>query len=419
MNNRPPQDITEMRVMTKLNAGTCCIIVAMIAASWTLPRIARCADQVHKLTAQDVTEGDSFGYSVAVNDDTAIVGAPRLFKCGASGAAYVFDVTTGKTRHTLTSDDATKDDQLGFSVAISGGTVIVGTPQLFKTGGHGSAYLFDAATGAQQHKLEAVDGAPHDHFGISVGISGKTAIVGSRLDDDAGHASGSAYLFDVATGRQLHKLIASDATAGDKFGQAVAIGGDVAIVGSAPGFFLPGSAYVFDVATGKQLHKLTPDDSAPGNFFGSSLAVSGTTAIVGCLRDHHAGHHSGSAYLFDVTTGKQRFKLTAKDALAYDHFGTSVAISGTTAVVGSLRNDQTTGSAYLYDVRTGRQLSKFTAPDAMAGHFFGTSVGIGGNTVIVGSRVDELDAFSEIRSFTGAAYLFAFPNQEHGSANGR
>ena len=97
--------------------------------------------------------------------------------------------------------------------------------------------------------------------------------------------------------------------------------------------------------------KVTASDAALGDYFGLSVALSGTTAIVGAYGDDDAGDSSGSAYLFDTTTGNQIAKLTAADAAQYDYFGISVALSGTTAIVGAYGDDDagsTSGSAYLY-----------------------------------------------------------------------
>ena len=167
-------------------------------------------------------------------------------------------------------------------------------------------------------KLTALDVARSDLFGISVGISGDTAIVGSIKFSDL-PSSGSAYLFDVNTGNQLFKLTSSDPY--DDFGYSVAISGFTAIVGAdrddgasigAGADF--GAAFVFNVTTGEQLFKLTASDAAEQDQLGRSLAISGTTAILGAHGDDHAGNRSGSAYLFDVNTGHQLFKLTADDA---------------------------------------------------------------------------------------------------------
>jgi len=134
-----------------------------------------------------------------------------------------------------------------------------------------------------------------------VAISGNTALVGARLDDDGGNESGSAYLFDITTGLQLAKLTASDAAAGDRFGSSVAISGNVALIGAFSNDDAgdsSGSAYLFDITTGLQLAKLTASDAALGDEFGFSVAISGNTALVGALFDDDGGFDSGSAYLY-------------------------------------------------------------------------------------------------------------------------
>ena len=122
-------------------------------------------------------------------------------------------------------------DSFGVSVAISGSTVVVGARDVDDKGSDaGAAYLFDVS-GTQLAKLTASDGAAGDHFGMSVGISGSTVVVGGHGDDDKGDTSGSAYLFDVS-GTQLAKLTASDGVAGDWFGYSVAISGSTVVVGA-------------------------------------------------------------------------------------------------------------------------------------------------------------------------------------------
>ncbi len=230
----------------------------------------------------------------------------------------------------------------------------------------GSAYLFDTTTGDQIAKLLANDGTEGDVFGRSVAISGATAIVGAYHDDDNGNNSGSAYLFDTTTGRQIAKLLPRDGAVEDEFGRSVAISGATAIVGAwndDDNGLDSGSAYLFDTTTGRQIAKLLPDDGAAADSFGWSVAISpdgiGTTAIVGAGRDDDNGSSSGSAYLFDVTTGRQIAKLLPDDGAVGDLFGFSVAISpdgiGTTAIVGAYwddDNDPFSGSAYLFDAAT-------------------------------------------------------------------
>jgi hypothetical protein len=173
----------------------------------------------------------------------------------------------------------------------------------------GSAYVFARSGGVwtQQQKLVPLDGAADDGFGVSVAISGDTAIVGAFEDDDAGTESGSAYVFVRIGGlwTEQQKLVASDGLADDRFGISVAMSSDTAIVGADEwefgGSTEPGSAYVFVRSGGlwTEQRKLVAADGAAGDCFGTRVAISGDTAIVGAYYDDDAGSSSGSAYVID------------------------------------------------------------------------------------------------------------------------
>ncbi len=219
----------------------------------------------------------------------------------------------------------------------------------------GSVYVFDATTGQELTKLTPADGAQGDEFGCSVAISGDVAIIGTLDDDDNGTDSGSAYLFDTLTGQQITKLLPGGFATGDRFGVSVAISGNTAVVGA---FFDndngsdSGSAYLFDVTTGQQIAKLLAADGAPHDLFGMCVGISGRVACVGALLNDDNGNASGSAYFFDATTGQQIAKLLPNDGAQGDKFGTCVAISGTTAIVGAMQDGDkglASGSAYLFD----------------------------------------------------------------------
>jgi len=263
----------------------------------------------------------------------------------------------------ITASDGASDDYFGYSVSISGDTAIVGAYGNDDKGSYsGSAYVFvrSGTTWTEQQKLTASDGAAYDIFGESVSISGDTAIVGARHDDDKGSSSGSAYVFvrSGTTWTEQQKLTASDGASSDWFGWSVSISGDTAIVGA----YLDddkgsasGSAYVFvrSGTTWTEQQKLTASDGASSDYFGRSVSISGDTAIVGAYQDDDKGSASGSAYVFlrSGTTWTEQQKLTASDGGSVDHFGYSVSISGDTAIVGAYRDDDKgsySGSAYVF-----------------------------------------------------------------------
>ncbi|MCH8825057.1 MAG: FG-GAP repeat protein [Planctomycetes bacterium] len=315
----------------------------------------------------------------------------------------------------LLPKDGSFDDQFGISVAISGASAIVGAPGDDDNGDNsGSAYIFDTTTGVQLFKLLPDDGAAGDIFGSSVGISGVTAIVGARYHDKNGANSGSAYLFDTITGTQLFKLLPEDGAAGESFGNSVAISGATAIVGAIrddDNGANSGSAYLFDTITGTQLAKLLPDDGAADDYF-SFVAISGTIVIVGAPGDN--GTWFGSAYLFDISDPAnpvQTAKLRPKDGAAHDVFGISVAISGTTAIVGAWRDDDNgtnSGSAYLFNISDPNnpvQIAKLLADDGAEFDGFGRSVAISGPP---GKAIAIVGAYHDDDNgiISGSAYLF-------------
>ena len=368
-------------------------------------------EQTRKLTAGDAAEMDYFGKSVSISGDIVVVGSECDDDAGiCSGSAYVFDATTGVQLHKLTAGDAAAYDYFGLRVSVSGNTIVVGAADDDDAGTNsGAVYVFDATTGVQLHKLTADDGAEFDWFGSFVSVSGNTIVIGAFGDDDAGSMSGSVYVFDATTGQQLHKLTADDAAEDDWFGFSGAISGDIIVVGSlndddAGGD--SGSAYVFDATTGQQLHKLTAGDAEAGDRFGISVSVSGDTIVVGAYWDDDAGSKSGSAYLFNATTGQQLHKLTADDAATDDLFGWAVSVSGNSIVVGApapydFDAGSWTGSAYVFDVNTGQQLCKLIADDAATDDRFGDSVSVSGDIIVVGASGND-DAGWD----SGSAYVF-------------
>ncbi len=325
--------------------------------------------ELRQLVADDAVEGQTFGSAVALSGNLAVIGAASNSGDVPSkpGTAYLFDVTTGQQRWKFAPNDTVETfDGFGWSVAIDGNTAIVGAPLHTRQDEFfgGSAYLFDVATGQQLRKLTPqVDSRQSDDwFGISVAISGSAAIVGAWGDNEHGKFSGAAYVFDVATGQQRLKLTAAEPEAFEEFGHSVSIDGNLAAVGAPNdenenGNF-SGAVYVFDVTTGQRLNKISPQGAKADERIGWSVALRGNTVLAGAPGDGHAGSFAGSAYLFDTVTGQQHLKLTANDTAAGDQFGWAVAVDAARAVVAAPFDDDVcpeadgceSGSAYVFDV---------------------------------------------------------------------
>lgn len=272
--------------------------------------------QTAKLTASDGILGDQLGNSVAIQDDTVVAGASK-FSLGASGAAYVFvkpatgwrdAIETAK----LTASDGTSNDQFGSAVSISGDTVVAGAYGAAQQGPYsGAAYVFVKPPGGwvnatQIAKLTASDGQQGNELAYSVAISGKTVVAGSY--GLVSGIQGGAYVYVQPNGGWVNmtetaKLRAADGSSFDVFGNAVAITCNVILVGDFEYSPVPnhaeGAVYIFVEPPGGWKNastktKLTGSDARMGAWFGSSIATDGDLAVIGA----ETIQNKGAAYLF-------------------------------------------------------------------------------------------------------------------------
>ena len=387
--------------------------------------------QEAKLTASDGALNDQFGASVSISGDTIVVGA--RYDDSLRGSAYVFEKpVAGWSDMTqtakLTASDGASSDQFGYSVSISGDTVVVGARA--HDGYRGAAYIFEKPVGGwsnmtQTAKLTASDAAASDVFGHSVSISGDTVVVGADGDTDNGFKSGSAYVFEKPVGgwsnmTQTAKLTASDGGAYDQFGVSVSINGDTVVVGAdSDSIYVleTGWAYVFEKPVGgwsnmTQTAKLTASDGAEDDYFGHSVSISGDTVVVGAYgADTTNGvtyYNVGRAYVFEEPVGgwsnmTETARLAASDGAANDEFGYSVSISGDTVLIGAWGGE----SSYVFEKPMGgwsnmTETEKLTASDGAPFDYFGVAVSINGDTLIVGAHLDDVGASS-----SGSAYVFS------------
>jgi hypothetical protein len=324
----------------------------------------------------------------------------------------------GQGESKLTASDAEAYDDFGCSVGLSGDTALVGAAYDDDNGASsGSAYIFERIGGVwtEVAKLTASDGAPDDVFGAFVGLCGDMALVGAPYDDDNGRSSGSAYIFERIDGVwvQTAKLTPGEGVAYDWFGGLVALSGDTALVG-APGDDdkgeESGAAYIFAKVGGvwTEVAKLAATDGAAEDYFGSSVSLSGDTALVGAYAHDDNGSDSGSAYVFERDQGGpdnwgQLAKLTASDGAPGDYFGYEVALSGDAALVGAIADDENGGSAYVFEKVAGAwaEVGKLTASDGAAGDGFGGSVALYGDRALIASVGDDDNG-----SHSGSAYVF-------------
>ena len=371
---------------------------------------------------------DQFGVSVAISGMRVVVGAYQD-GTGAfnAGSAYVYDLSKGTPTvplFTLNNPSPSSYDWFGYSVAISGTRVVVGTDH-DDTGAtdSGSAYVYDlsgATPTVPVVTLNNPSAAAYAGFGFSVTISGTRVVVGARDDNTGASAAGSAYVYVMNSATPTVPVLTlnnPNPAQGDGFGNAVAIVGARLVVGTPgndEGAINTGTAYVYDLGGGTPTVPTTTLNSATGlvvnNNFGTSVAVSGNLMIVGAPFEDTGAIDAGSAYVYDlssVTPTVPIFTLNKPSPVTNDQFAFSVSISGTRAVVGASRDDtgiHNAGSAYVYDFTSATPtVPVFTLhnPSPADGDFFGYAVGISGVRVVVGAHLDDTGATD-----SGSAYVY-------------
>jgi hypothetical protein len=372
-----------------------------------------------KLLAGDAQARDWFGASVAVDSQVAIVGAHG--DSSGRGSAYIFtragDGSWTESKK-LTLSISHPGYHFGYSVGLDGDFAIVGAPYGWgwdlETG---AAHIFERdAEGNWEEKqnlgylLDTL--SRRDRFGISVAISGGVAIVGA---DGWGSFRGRAYIFERGADGTWTKKASIQSTYDESFhcfGSSVAIDGSVAIVGG-PGWYQNrGSAYIFQRGRDgtwpdNETQRLEARDAAPHDHFGRSVAIDGDVAIVGAP-DHDT--HSGAAYIFrraadDTWPRNETRKLLQGDAgNGSAGFGYAVDVDGDVAVIGAPRDNDWTwrGSAYIFRraADTWAEQKKILASDGVAGDGFGLSLATHDGVAFIGAPLDD--------DTTGSAYVIEF-----------
>ncbi|MCX5690347.1 MAG: hypothetical protein NTV94_11290, partial [Planctomycetota bacterium] len=378
-----------------------------------------------RLLATNPVSGDRMGKSVCISGDTAIVGVPtRQVGLNASqGSALIF-VRSGSgwiQQAELTATGGAANDSFGSSVSISGDTAIVGAfrDDVGANVDQGSAFVFTrtGTTWTQQAQLNATGGAAGDFLGISVAISGNSALVGASQDAVGavvGQGTATVFTRSGTVWTQQAQLTATGGAANDHFGFCVGLSGDLAVVGAPDddqGTNIDqGGAYAFarTGTTWAQQALLLPAGSGPSDRCGSNVAIDADTVAVASFEDDigtNIDQGSVAVFVRPASTWTQQAQLIATNGLASDFFGSSVAVSGNTIIVGAEQDDVGTpsladqGSAYIF-TRTGglwTQREQLVATAGEAGDGFGNSVSMSGSTIVVGASLarntNQGDAF--------------------------
>jgi len=365
-----------------------------------------------KLQPADAAIHDSFGVAVALDGDTLVVGAyghdlPAGQDCGAAyvyrhdGAGWAFEAK-------LVPADLQPGDRLGLSVALSGDTALVGA---YRSGNdRGAAYVFtrSGSTWSEQFKLTASDGIEGDHFGYKVEIVGDIALVGAPFRDlGMANRAGRIYCFERIGVLWLDRDPIQNPTPGssDLFGEEMDVDGGSLVVGVSRKNTQAGVAHLFRWSGTAWDFEQTIEgpDATPGFLFGGSVSISGDRALIGAWQ---AQEH-GAAYTFMRTGTNWTFEdlILATDPVPGENIGLTVCLDGDRSLI-SGRHLELDGSSYFIEVHqlaagTWNLETTAVASDAQSGNNY-HNLDAQGSRFCVGAPEQALPQGAG----TGAVYVY-------------
>lgn len=364
----------------------------------------------YKILANDAQSDYRFGNNIIIEGDRAFIAATggnqsvsylmsgAVYSYHVSGAVYIYERDPDENwsfQAKLTPDDSTNSDAFGSSIAVSGNILLIGA-----SGGDGlnpysgAAYAFvrnDDGSWTQEAKLIAGDGNSNDNFGISISLSGNTALIGASRP-------GVVYVYsrdNNGNWTQQEKLMPNNTQNGEGFGKSISISGDTALIGaysSSGNQPNSGAAYIFNLdvnGSWKQQAKLIASDGVSNDGFGYSVSLFGETAIIGASSAQGNRINSGAAYIYTRNTAEswqELSKLYPIDGESYDDFGADVSLFGNLALVSAPQDEMGTTYVYSNDVNGNWSLQgKLRAYKNKWKNHFGSSVAISNNTILSGA----------------------------------
>ncbi len=372
----------------------------------------------YKIVSHDGAENGLFGHSVSLGGDTAVIGAPN--DKNSVGAAYIYIKTENRwiLQAKLTADDQSENDFFGYSVSLSGNTALVGAyGSQIDSVRSGAAYVFvrdKRGIWKQQAKLKPSAGVENSRFGLSVALSGHTALIGEYNKN--GKVTGAAYIFvrdKQSRWSEQAKLLADDGATGDFFGSSTALSavGDVAVIGArkvneTSSQYDSGAVYLFErnaAGKWKQQTKLTSVDKVKEGYFGRSVSLYGNLLLVGADGEVL---NRGAAYLFEKNPDDDKWmqikRLSNESQEANDYFGRSVSLVDGIALIGAKGRNAGTSYLYMKDKKNRWIYAGEARPaDGQSGDAFGLSVSLSADTALVGSYNDGDNGEN-----SGSAYAF-------------
>ena len=345
--------------------------------------------QTQQLVAPDGAAGDSFGFAIALSQNTAVIGAPGA--AGSTGAVYIFTRASTSSAWAfakkLTAASPVSSDLFGRAVALNGDTLVVGAPASAvpsNTNARGKAYVYARNQGGANQwgavaTLTPSDAQDHDSFGGTVAVSPTTIVVGALrhvLDLANPTLQGAAYVFEpTGVGWSEVQILGPDTGKGGQFGWSLALDGRRLVVG-AP-HEASGAAYLFErgPTSWGHLKTFTPSDGGVGDEFGYAVAINGYLIAVGAPTTAPTGDGSQNVYLFAATAyDDPPQEFVGKELSAtIGYYGWAVSLGSGNLIIGA---PTTTGTAAAYEVpiaATAYRVSSAFRPDPN-GYSFSSTV---------------------------------------------
>jgi len=321
------------------------------------------------------TPEDEFFGCVCLSGNIAMVGAPmNSDKANQAGVVYLYEKLADDDWQYVSkiySPEPAAGDGFGSDIAIQGDTAMIGAwrdthSTLYQAG---SVYVFKYGGSKWEYDsvLRPGDAAEKDTFGVSVAIQDDYALIGALRDDGAATDGGSVYIYqEQGNGNWVHVNEFFDPGAGqnDQFGADIGYEDDLIVVGSwqdtVDGKSGAGSASVFqqDGNSVQYVTKLKAGDGMDGDAFGEAVALKNNVLLIGAhWDDEGTKNHVGSVYLFkfdDQGKWSEKTKIMASDGVAWDEFGVRLSIFDDLVFVGAFKDNYGTfnnaGSVYIYKI---------------------------------------------------------------------
>ena len=374
-----------------------------------------------KINAQDGSEDDRYGQSVALGSESLFVGANRDFNNGInSGSVYVYSYDENMSitfAQKLIPSDYSNDQYFGKVISYSNNWLAISAIYDEDNGiKSGAVYIFEynGENWTEHSKIIAFDGDSYDRFGYSICINQDRLVVGSIYDDDNGENSGSVYLYEFINNNWalVGKISPNNLDEMDMFGISVSIFGDYLSIGSKQSYLSlddAGSVSIYKIIDNNLLYVQTiiPDDINVYDHFGSSISMNNNILSIGSKYDDDKGINSGSVYIYQMSDGNWSYytKITPSDGNINDNFGVTLSLnSNNWLAIGSIDDDLgvNSGSLYIYNNEFLEKI-KISASDGSQNDEFSSSLFINDQFLISGAKYDD-----DFGDDSGSAYLYKY-----------